>query len=96
MTNPRYHLYRFRIPRLAKELVFMGASLSPITDNPEFVNSPRHEFNIWFDPEADQVGVAKLRPGQCHIHVRVSFFGNDAGVEPRGGGLGRPRVVGRR
>ena len=40
---------------LAKELVFMGASLSPITDNPEFVNAPRHEFNIWFDPEAAHI-----------------------------------------
>ena len=37
---------------LAKELVFMGASLNPRTDDPEFVNAPTHEFNIWFDPEA--------------------------------------------
>ena len=42
-------------PTLAKELVFMGASLSPITDNPEFLNNPRHEFNIWFDPEAAHI-----------------------------------------
>ena len=37
---------------LAKELVFMGASLNPKTEDPEFVNTPRHEFNLWFDPEA--------------------------------------------
>lgn len=37
---------------LAKELVFMGGSLNPTTDDPEFVNTPRHEFNLWFDPEA--------------------------------------------
>jgi purine nucleosidase len=37
---------------LAKELVFMGASLNPRTDDPEFANSPTHEFNLWFDPEA--------------------------------------------
>lgn len=37
---------------MAKELVFMGASLSPKTDDPEFTNTPRHEFNLWFDPEA--------------------------------------------
>jgi len=37
---------------LAKELVFMGASLNPTTDDPEFTNTPRHEFNLWFDPEA--------------------------------------------
>src|SRR5207244_11314418 len=41
--------------RLAKELVFMGASLNPRTDNPEFINGPRHEFNIWFDPEASHI-----------------------------------------
>lgn len=40
---------------LAKELVFMGASLNPKTDDPEFVNTPRHEFNLWFDPEAARI-----------------------------------------
>ena len=40
---------------LAKELVFMGASLNPKTDDPEFVNAPRHEFNLWFDPEAAHI-----------------------------------------
>src|SRR5271165_6378415 len=42
-------------PSLAKELVFMGASLSPQTDDPEFVNTPRREFNLWFDPEAAHI-----------------------------------------
>ena len=40
---------------LAKELVFMGASLSPQTDDPEFTNTPRREFNLWFDPEAAHI-----------------------------------------
>ena len=40
---------------LAKELVFMGASLNPQTDDPEFANNPRHEFNLWFDPEAAHI-----------------------------------------
>jgi inosine-uridine nucleoside N-ribohydrolase len=40
------------LPSLAKELVFMGGSLNPQTDDPEFVNTPRREFNLWFDPEA--------------------------------------------
>ncbi|HLX82840.1 MAG TPA: nucleoside hydrolase [Terriglobales bacterium] len=40
---------------LAKELVFMGASLNPQTDDPEFINMPRHEFNLWFDPEAAHI-----------------------------------------
>lgn len=42
-------------PELAKELVFMGGSLNPQTDNPEFVNTPRHEFNVYFDPEAAHI-----------------------------------------
>jgi purine nucleosidase len=42
-------------PRLAKELVFMGASLNPNTTDPEFVNTPRREFNLWFDPEAAHI-----------------------------------------
>jgi purine nucleosidase len=40
---------------LAKELVFMGASLNPRTDDPEFANAPTHEFNLWFDPEAARI-----------------------------------------
>jgi purine nucleosidase len=40
---------------LAKELVFMGASLKPETDDPEFINAPRREFNVWFDPEAAHI-----------------------------------------
>ena len=42
-------------PRLTKELVFMGASLNPQTTDPEFINTPRREFNIWFDPEAAHI-----------------------------------------
>jgi len=42
-------------PTLARELVFMGASLRPQTDDPEFVDTPRREFNIWFDPEAAHI-----------------------------------------
>jgi inosine-uridine nucleoside N-ribohydrolase len=40
---------------LAKELVFMGGSISPRTDDPEFTNTPTHEFNLWFDPEAAHI-----------------------------------------
>ena len=40
---------------LAKELVFMGGSLNPKTEDPEFANTPRHEFNLWFDPEAAHI-----------------------------------------
>ena len=40
---------------LAKELAFMGGSLNPRTDDPEFANTPTHEFNLWFDPEAAHI-----------------------------------------
>jgi purine nucleosidase len=40
---------------LAKELVLMGGSLNPRTDDPEFVNNPHHEFNFWFDPESSSI-----------------------------------------
>ena len=44
-----------QFPELAQELVFMGGSLGPQTDNPEFLNNPRHEFNFWFDPDAAEI-----------------------------------------
>jgi purine nucleosidase len=44
-----------QFPELAQELVFMGGSLSPKTDNPEFASNPRHEFNFWFDPESAEI-----------------------------------------
>lgn len=40
---------------LARELVFMGGSLNPESNDPEFVNTPRREFNLWFDPEAAHI-----------------------------------------
>ncbi len=40
---------------LSKGLVFMGGSLNPQTDDPEFATNPRHEFNLWFDPEASHI-----------------------------------------
>ena len=33
----------------------MGGSLNPQTDDPEFATNPRHEFNLWFDPEAAHI-----------------------------------------
>jgi len=40
---------------LTKGLVFMGGSLAPRTNDPEYANDPRHEFNLWFDPEAAHI-----------------------------------------
>lgn len=39
-------------PELTKELIVMGGSINPQTDDPEFALSPRREFNFWMDPEA--------------------------------------------
>jgi len=40
---------------LTKGIVIMGGSLNPETTDPEFAESPRHEFNFWFDPEAAHI-----------------------------------------
>jgi purine nucleosidase len=37
---------------LSKELIVMGGSINPRTDDPEFALNPTHEFNFWMDPEA--------------------------------------------
>ena len=40
---------------LTQGIWIMGGSLNPQTDDPEFAESPRHEFNFWFDPEATHI-----------------------------------------
>ena len=40
---------------LTQGIVIMGGSLNPQTTDPEFAESPRHEFNFWFDPEATHI-----------------------------------------
>lgn len=39
---------------LTKELIVMGGSINPHTDDPEFSLTPRREFNFWMDPEASR------------------------------------------
>jgi inosine-uridine nucleoside N-ribohydrolase len=39
-------------PALTKELIMMGGSINPQTDDPEFSLTPTREFNFWMDPEA--------------------------------------------
>ncbi len=39
-------------PSLTKELIMMGGSINPQTDDPEFSLTPAREFNFWMDPEA--------------------------------------------
>ena len=40
---------------LAKELVIMGGSINPATNDPEYADDLRREFNLWFDPEASSI-----------------------------------------
>jgi inosine-uridine nucleoside N-ribohydrolase len=40
---------------LTRGIVFMGGSIRPQTTDPEFAADPRHEFNLWFDPEAAHI-----------------------------------------
>ena len=44
-----------RLPELTRGIVMMGGSINPQTDDPEFADSPRREFNFWFDPEATRM-----------------------------------------
>ena len=44
-----------QFPELTKELVVMGGSIRPITDDPQFGPSARREFNFWMDPEATRM-----------------------------------------
>jgi purine nucleosidase len=41
-------------PDLTKELIVMAGSINPVTDNPEFLFTPKREFNFWMDPEASR------------------------------------------
>lgn len=42
-------------PSLTKELIVMGGSIDPKTDDPEFSLTPTREFNFWIDPEASSI-----------------------------------------
>jgi inosine-uridine nucleoside N-ribohydrolase len=41
-----------KFAEMSKELIVMGGSINPQTDDPEFALSPTREFNLWMDPEA--------------------------------------------
>jgi len=57
---------------LSKGLVFMGGSLSPRTNDAEYANNPRHEFNLWFDPEAAHIVLRAHWPSIVCTTVDVS------------------------
>jgi purine nucleosidase len=58
---------------LTKGLVFMGSSLNPRTEDPEFATNPRHEFNLWFDPEASHIVLRAHWPAIVCTTVDVSI-----------------------
>lgn len=66
-------LYDPQFASLAKELVIMGGSISPHTDDPEFIDDPHHEFNLWFDPEASSVTLHAPWPKISATTVDVSI-----------------------
>ena len=51
----------------------MGGSLNPQTADPEFANSPRHEFNFWFDPEAAHIALRAPWPRIDLTDVDISI-----------------------
>jgi purine nucleosidase len=61
------------IPSLSQELVIMGGSINPHTDNPEYLDSPRREFNLWFDPEAASLTLRAPWPKISVTTVDVSI-----------------------
>jgi purine nucleosidase len=58
---------------LAKELVLMGGSLNPQTDDPEFSIAPRREFNLWMDPEASRIVLHAPWPRMVVTTVDISL-----------------------
>jgi inosine-uridine nucleoside N-ribohydrolase len=58
---------------LAKELIIMGGSLRPSGDDPEFLDNPRREFNLWFDPEAASITLRAQWPRIVVTPVDVSI-----------------------
>ncbi|MFZ0819973.1 MAG: nucleoside hydrolase [Candidatus Acidiferrales bacterium] len=63
--------------RLAKELIVMGGSIHPVTDDPEFQADPHREFNFWMDPEASRIVLrapwARVTVTTVDISVKTRF-----------------------
>jgi purine nucleosidase len=59
-------------PELAKELIVMGGSINPQTDDPEFALTPKREFNLWMDPEASRAVLHAHWPRMVMTAVDIS------------------------
>src|SRR6202023_2342871 len=57
---------------LTKELIVMGGSINPRTDDPEFSLTPRREFNFWMDPEASHAVLHAHWPRMVLTTVDIS------------------------
>jgi inosine-uridine nucleoside N-ribohydrolase len=62
-----------RVPELAQELVIMGGAVNPGSADPEFSESPRREFNFWWDPEAARIVLRALWPRITVTTVDISI-----------------------
>src|SRR5579859_885192 len=66
-----------QFPKLTQELVFMGGSINPISNDAEWETDPRHEFNFWFDPEAAHIALtahwAKVTCIPVDISIKTHF-----------------------
>ena len=62
---------------LTQGIVIMGGSINPATADPEFSTDPRHEFNLWFDPEAAHITLRAPWPRitltPVDISIKASF-----------------------
>lgn len=58
---------------LSKELVLMGGSIDPVTDDPEFKKTPHREFNLWMDPEASRIALRAPWPRIVVTTVDISL-----------------------
>src|SRR4029077_5820593 len=58
---------------LTNGIAIMGTAILPRTDSPEFATNPRHEFNVWFDPEATHIVLRAHWPSVQITTVDVSL-----------------------
>jgi purine nucleosidase len=63
-------------PSLSKELIVMGGSINPQTDDPEFSLTPMREFNFWMDPEASHAVLHAKWPRVVLTTVDISVKTN--------------------
>jgi inosine-uridine nucleoside N-ribohydrolase len=61
------------LAELSAGLIFMGGSVRPTTEVAEFATNSRHEFNLWFDPEAAHIALRAKWPTIVCTTVDVSL-----------------------